>query len=343
MKQSFSYTLSELADKVGAEVKGDGQQIITGLNTLQDASEGELSFLANPAYARYLSTTGASAVILAPDQAESWEGDALVLGNPYLGYASLSHLFDTDRGLPAGIHPSASVHPDAEIHETAAIGPNVVIETGVLIAEGVRIDAGVVVGHDSVIGRDTHLCRNVTVCHGVSIGERVIIHAGAVIGGDGFGNARAEGRWHKIAQIGGVIIGNDVEIGSCTCIDRGALGDTIIHDGARLDNLIQVAHNVEIGRNTAIAANVGISGSTRIGENCTVAGAAGFAGHITIADNVHLGGMAMVTRSVTKSGAYASGTGLMEAGEWRKNAVRFKKLDEMAKRLKLIERKLEKQ
>ena len=338
MKQSFSFTLADLAAKVGAEVKGDGDLVIKGLNTLQDASEGELAFLANPAYARYLETTGASAVIMSPAQAESWQGSALVLDNPYLGYARLSHLFDTDKAPVAGIHPSAEVSPEADVHETAAIGANVVIEAGVQLAENVRVDAGAVIGHDTVIGRDTRIGRNATVCHGISIGERVIIHPGAIIGADGFGNAHAEGRWHKIAQIGGVIIGNDVEIGSCTCIDRGALGDTIISNGARLDNLIQIAHNVVIGENTAIAANVGISGSTQVGANCTIAGAAGLAGHLTICDGVHLGGMAMVTKSINKPGAYASGTGLMEAGEWRKNAVRFRKLDEMSRKIRQLEK-----
>lgn len=210
--------------------------------------------------------------------------------------------FDTDKGQPEGVHPSAVVASDVEIHPTAAIGPQVVIESGVQISEGVRIDAGAVIGHDSVIGKNSHICRNVSVCHGVFIGERSIIHANAVIGADGFGNARLDGQWHKIAQIGGVVIGNDVEIGSCTCIDRGALGDTVIQDGVRIDNLVQIAHNVVIGKHTAIAANVGISGSTRVGEYCTIAGASGLAGHITIADHVHLSGMAMVTKSITRPG-----------------------------------------
>ena len=270
--------------------------------------------------------------------AQGYTGNALVLDNPYLGYARASHLFETDKGLPAGIAASAVVSPDAEVHETAAIGDNAVVEAGVVIEAGVRIDAGAVIGHDSVISKDAHICRNVTICHGVFIGQRTIIHANAVIGADGFGNAHADGHWHKIAQIGGVVIGDDVEIGSCTCIDRGALGDTVIKNGARLDNLIQIAHNVVVGENTAIAANVGISGSTVVGKNCTIAGAAGLAGHITIADNVHLGGMAMVTKSVNKSGAYASGTGLMEAGEWRRNAVRFRKLDDMARRVRLLDK-----
>ncbi|UYM16150.1 UDP-3-O-(3-hydroxymyristoyl)glucosamine N-acyltransferase [Endozoicomonas euniceicola] len=339
MKQSYSYTLGELADRLGASLKGEVSKVVTGLNTLQEAGESELTFLANPAYARYLETSRAAAVILSPASAEAYAGNALVLDNPYLGYAQASHLFATDNGLPVGIAESAVVSPDAQVHETAAIGENAVIETCAVIEAGVRIDAGAVIGHDSVISKDAHIGRNVTVCHGVFIGQRTIIHANAVIGADGFGNARTDDQWHKIAQIGGVIIGDDVEIGSCTCIDRGALGDTVIKSGARLDNLIQIAHNVVIGENTAIAANVGISGSTVIGKNCTIAGAAGLAGHITIADNVHLGGMAMVTKSVTQSGAYASGTGLMEVGEWRRNAVRFRKLDDMARRIRLLEKR----
>ncbi|AMO56152.1 UDP-3-O-(3-hydroxymyristoyl)glucosamine N-acyltransferase [Endozoicomonas montiporae] len=339
MKQSYSYTLAELTDRLGASLKGDAGKVITGLNTLQEANESELAFLANPAYARYLQTSQAAAVILSPESAEGYSGNALILANPYLGYAEVSHLFDTDKGLPAGIAESAVVSSDAEVHETAAIGENAVVESGVVIEAGARIDAGAVIGHDSVISKDAHICRNVTICHGVFIGQRTIIHANAVIGADGFGNAHADGRWHKIAQIGGVVIGDDVEIGSCTCIDRGALGDTIIKNGARLDNLIQIAHNVVIGENTAVAANVGISGSTVVGKNCTIAGAAGLAGHITIADNVHLGGMAMVTKSVNKPGAYASGTGLMEAGEWRRNAVRFRKLDDMARRIRVLDKR----
>lgn len=337
MKQQTSYTLAELAERAGATLKGEPETVITGLNTLQDASASELSFLANPAYARYLETTAAAAVILSPEHGKNFAGQALIMANPYLGYARLSHLFDPARGAGTGIHSSAVISATASVHSNAVIGPQVVIEDGVVIASGVHIEAGAVVGHDSVIGQDTHLGRNVTICHGVTLGERVIIHCGAVIGSDGFGNARENGRWVKIAQIGGVIIGNDVEIGSCTCIDRGALGNTVIGDGARLDNLIQVAHNVVIGKNTAIAATVGISGSTRIGENCTIAGGAGFAGHLEITDNVHIGGMAMVTRSISKPGAYASGTGFMAAQEWRRNAVRFRQLDDLARRLKRLE------
>ncbi len=332
------YTLRELAEVLGAQLQGDGALVITGLNTLKEATGQELSFLANPVYARYLSSTEAGAVILAPASAADFSGNALIVDNPYLGYARLSHFFKTAAEVPVGIDASATVSPDAQIHPEAAIGPGVVIEAGVMVARGVTVAAGAVIGHDSIIGEETRIARNVTVCHGVSIGKRVIIHPGAVIGSDGFGNAQDKGQWVKIAQIGGVLIGDDVEIGANTCIDRGALGDTIVGDGVRLDNLIQVAHNVVIGKNTAIASLAGISGSTQIGENCTIAGSAGFAGHLTIADNTHIGGMAMVTGSIKKAGVYASGTGFMEAREWRKNAVRFRQLDNLARRVKRLEK-----
>lgn len=332
------YILSELAERCGARIQGDAQRQISGLNTLQDARGHELSFLANPAYARYLETTQAGAVILSPDSARGFSGNALILDNPYLGYARLSSLFDPDRGGYDGIHPSAVIDGSAVVDPTVQIGANVVIEAGVQIGRDVRIDAGTVVGHDSILADHVHLHRNVTVCHGVTIGARTIIHSGAVIGGDGFGNAHAEGRWHKIAQLGGVVIGCDVEVGNNTCIDRGALGNTEVHSGVRLDNLIQIAHNVIIGENTAIASGVGISGSTKIGKNCTIAGAAGFAGHLTIADGTFISGMAMITRSITKAGSYSSGTGFMESREWRKNVVRFRQLDDLVRRVKQLEK-----
>ena len=335
----YAYTLAELAEQCSAEVRGNGERTVSGLNTLQDANAEQLSFLANPAYERYLQSTEAGAVILSPAMAESFDGDALVLDNPYLAYARLSSLFDTARSPEFGIHPSAVVHESAEVDATASIGSNAVIESGVRIGANVQIDAGVVVGHDSVLSESVRLHRNVTVCHGVVIGARTIIHSGAVIGDDGFGNAQSDGRWYKITQIGGVVIGNDVEIGNNTCIDRGALGNTEIHDGARLDNLIQIAHNVVIGENTAIASGVGISGSTKIGKNCVIAGAAGFAGHLTIADGTFISGMAMITRSITKPGSYSSGTGFMDSREWRKNAVRFRHLDDLAKRIKQLEKR----
>ncbi|WP_426417349.1 UDP-3-O-(3-hydroxymyristoyl)glucosamine N-acyltransferase [Aestuariirhabdus sp. LZHN29] len=335
---SYSYSLAELASRIDALVKGDPDYRIDGIATLQTATADKLSFLANPAYGRYLESTEAGAVLLTPKAAEQFSGNALVLANPYLGYATLSHLFDPCPRGQVGIHDSAVVHPSACIDSTAAIGARVVIEAGAQVAAGVRLDAGVVVGADSVVGEQTHLFPNVVVYHGVTIGKRCIIHSGAVIGGDGFGLAPGPGGWHKIAQIGGVLIGDDVEIGSNTSIDRGALDNTEIRAGAKLDNLIQIAHNVVIGEGTAIASCVGISGSTKIGKGCIIAGQAGFAGHLSIADNVQIMGQGTVTKSITEPGVYSSGAGaVMPVREWRKQAVRFRQLDNMAKRLKQLE------
>lgn len=332
------YSLSELADRCGATIQGDPNISIRGLNTLQDAQQDQLSFLANPAYAKYLANTQAGAVILSPAMAETFSGNALILKDPYYGYAQLSSLFDDARLFEPSIHKTAVIDETVQLGHDIHIGAQVVIEAGVQIGNGVRIEAGSVVGKDSILAEDVHLCRNVTVCHGVMIGARTIIHSGAVIGGDGFGNAHVNGRWHKIAQIGGVVIGADVEIGNNTCIDRGALGNTEIHDGVRIDNLVQIAHNVIIGENTAIAANSGVSGSTKIGKHCIIAGASGFAGHLTIADGTFVSGMSMVTRSITKAGAYSSGTGLMESRDWRKSVVHFRNLDDMVRRIKVLEK-----
>ena len=338
------YTLSELADFLQVEVQGDGECAVHGLSTLQDAEPGTLSFLANPAYEKYLANNRASAVILSPKIAQGYGGNALVMSNPYLGFARVSRLFEVGDGEQTGIHPSAFVADTAVIDPSAWVGPGVVVEDGAEIQARARILGSCFIGRDSRVGVDTVLKANVTLCHGVTVGARGIIHSGAVLGSDGFGFAHAAGEWAKIAQLGGVVIGDDVEVGANTVIDRGALGDTVIHDGVKLDNLIQIAHNVEIGRNTAIAANVGISGSTKVGSGCTIAGGSGVAGHLIIVDNVHIAGMAMITKSITKAGAWSSGgVGTMPVKEWRKNTVRFRQLDDMARRLRSLEKALEEQ
>ena len=333
------YTLSELAEYLQAEIKGNPNTVVSGLATLQEAQPGTLSFLANPAYEKYLSTTQASAVILTPERASSFSGQALVVSDPYLGFATVSGLFSPGDGELTGIHRSAVVAEGVQVHGDAWIGPGCVIESGAVIAAGVRLLGNSYIGCDSRIAEDTLLKANVTVCHGVVIGRRCIIHPGVVLGSDGFGFASAAGEWVKISQLGGVVIGDGVEIGANTTIDRGALGNTVIHDGVKLDNLIQVAHNVEIGKNTAIAANVGISGSTTIGRGCIIAGGAGIAGHLTIGDNVHIAGMGMVTKSILEPGLWSSGgVGSMPVKEWRKNTVRFRQLDDMARRLRSLEK-----
>ena len=332
-------TLNEIAQFLGAKLVGDGSIVLSGIATLQQAKTGQISFLANPVYAKYLPITTASAVILDADNAKDSPVPCLVVENPYLCYARLTELFALEPKKFPGIHPSAVVDPSASIHSTSSIGPNCSIAAGVSVAENVQLGAGCVLGEDSTIGNGCHLHANVTVYHGVSIGRRVIIHSGAVIGSDGFGFARSGSEWVKIHQIGGVQIGDDVEIGAGTTIDRGALDNTSIATGVKVDNQVQIAHNVKIGENTAIAACVGIAGSTTIGKNCTIAGAVGIIGHLDIVDNVHVTAMSLVTKSITQPGVYSSGTPIMPSKEWRKNAVRFSQLESLNSRVNELEKK----
>lgn len=338
--KSLVFSLGELAERLGATLCGDANKQISGLATLQDASSHELTFLANPQYRKYLAQTEAGAVLLKAVDAENYPGNALVVPDPYLAYAGLSHLFDRKPLVPAGIHPSAVVADDAVVDPSASIGPCAVIESGARIGANVTIGAHCVVGARSVIGEGGWLAPRVTLYHDVTIGKRVVIQSGAVIGGEGFGFANQKGVWQKIAQIGGVTIGDDVEIGANTTVDRGALADTLIGNGVKLDNQIMIAHNVQVGDHTAMAACVGISGSTKIGRHCMIAGGVGMTGHIEVCDNVYITGMTMVTRSITEPGAYSSGTAAQPAAEWRKSAARFRQLDEMARRLQQLEKRL---
>ncbi|MBH3438661.1 MULTISPECIES: UDP-3-O-(3-hydroxymyristoyl)glucosamine N-acyltransferase [Pseudomonas] len=338
MMTSTTYTLRQLAERLGAELRGNPELLISGLATLQDAQPEHLSFLANAQYKKYLADTKAGAVILHPTEVEGFSGNCLVIANPYLAYAQLSHLFDRKPLPKAGIHPSALVAEDAFVDPTASVGAYAVIESGVSIGAGVVIGAHCFIGARSQIGENGWLAPRVTLYHDVRVGKRVVIQSGAVIGGEGFGFANHQGQWKKIAQLGGVSIGDDVEIGANTTIDRGALADTIISNGVKLDNQIMIAHNVQIGEHTAMAACVGISGSTKIGRHCTIAGGVGMVGHIEVCDNVFVTGMTMVTRSITEPGAYSSGTAMQPAAEWRKSAARIRHLDDMARRLQLLEK-----
>lgn len=332
--------LGQLAEFLGATLSGDPEQQITGLATLQEAGPSQLSFLANPQYRKYLAGSQAAALLLKAADAEGYAGNALVVPDPYLAYARISHLFDPKPKSTAGIHPSAVIAPDAVVDPTACIGPFVVIEAGARIGAGVTLGAHCVVGARSEIGEGGWLAPRVTLYHDVRIGKRVVIQSGAVLGGEGFGFANEKGIWQKIAQIGGVTIGDDVEIGVNTAIDRGALADTVIGNGVKLDNQIQIAHNVQVGDHTAMAACVGISGSTKIGKHCMLAGGVGLVGHIDICDNVFLTGMTMVTHSITEPGAYSSGTAMQPAAEWRKSAARIRQLDDLARRLKQLEKRV---
>lgn len=330
--------LGQLAEFLGATLCGPAEKEITGLATLQEAGPSQLSFLANPHYRKFLATTDAGAVLLKPTDAEGYEGDALIIADPYLAYARVSHLFDPKPKAPAGIHPTAVIAEDAVVDSTASVGPFVVVESGARIGAGVTLGAHCFIGARSVIGEGGWLAPRVTLYHDVRIGKRVVIQSGAVLGGEGFGFANEKGVWHKIAQIGGVTVGDDVEIGVNTAIDRGAMDDTRIGNGVKLDNQIQIAHNVQVGDHTAMAACVGISGSTKIGKHCMLAGGVGLVGHIEVCDKVFITGMTMVTRSITEPGSYSSGTAMQPAAEWRKSAARIRQLDEMSRRLQQLEK-----
>jgi len=334
----MQFTLSELADHLGAELKGDGTPVITGVNTLKDATSVEVSFLANASYRSQLADTQAGAVIVSPNVVDEVSGAALVVANPYLAFARVTQLFDNRPQASTGIHPSAQVAATARLGDGVKIAANVVVGEHTVIGAGTEIGANSVIAEHCVIGADCLLRANVTLYHNVVLGDRVRLHSGAVIGADGFGFAPDNGKWQKIVQLGGVRIGNDVEIGANTCVDRGALGDTVIGDNVILDNLIQVAHNVTIGSGTAIAAHTAVAGSVTIGSHCTIAGCVGISGHLQICDGVHIAGMALISKSITEPGAWASGTAQMPMQEWRRSATRFRQLDSMAKRLQLLEK-----
>jgi UDP-3-O-[3-hydroxymyristoyl] glucosamine N-acyltransferase len=338
-----SYRLAEIAEQLGLTLQGDGNTEITGIASLEHASKGEISFLADKKLAKSLQTTKASAVIVqelpaddTTDSSISW----LLSSNPYLSFAHLTALFNDAPKYQASVHPSALIDASATIGKNVVIGANVMIGAHSVIGDNCIIETNTVISERCVLGDDCHLHANVTLYHNVIVGNQVIIHSGAVLGADGFGFAPQSGqyKWQKIYQLGGVRIGNRVEIGANSCIDRGALADTIVHDGVIIDNLVHIAHNCEVGDNSALAAYVGVAGSVKIGKNCTFAGKVGISGHLEIADNCHFAGMTVVTGTVKEPGAYATGTAMMPVREWRKSAVRFSQLDDMYARLRKLEK-----
>jgi UDP-3-O-[3-hydroxymyristoyl] glucosamine N-acyltransferase len=346
-----SLTLGEVADRLGLECRGDRARCLTGLANLALAEPGQLSFLANPKYRKFLSQTRASAVIVSPQvvaelvaelDPASIHFDCLVSDNPYLSYARASHLFDRRPRPAPGVDATAIVAADAKLQPGVSIGPRCVIGAGVEIGANTSVGPGTVIGAHSRIGAGCTLHANVTLYHAIQVGDDCIIHSGAVIGADGFGFAPGPNGWEKITQLGSVRIGRGVEIGANTTVDRGALEDTLIGDGAVIDNLCQIAHNVQIGEGTAIAGCVGIAGSAVIGAHCMIGGGAGIAGHLTIADGVQVQGRARIIGSIDKPGSYTSGTGMMETSVWRRNAVRFGQLDELYKRVVELEKQLKK-
>lgn len=335
----IAITLAEIAEKIGATlVAKDDQLLVSGIATLELAESDQISFLANPSYRKQLVDTQAAAVILHPDLQEESPVPVLVMNNPYVGFAKLSQLFNNLPEQPIAIHPSAVIAESADLGEGVSIAANVVIGESVQIGAGSRIGANSVISDHSIVGDNCLLHANVVMYHDVVIGNNCILHSGCVLGADGFGFAPDAGNWVKIAQLGGVRLGDDVEVGANTTIDRGALGHTQIGNGVKLDDQIMIAHNVVIGDCCAIAATSGIAGSTVLGKNCTIAGGVGIAGHLELTDGVHITGMTLVSKSIKEPGAYSSGTAIMPAKEWRKSATRFRQLDDMARRLKTLEK-----
>ncbi|MHB8347105.1 MAG: UDP-3-O-(3-hydroxymyristoyl)glucosamine N-acyltransferase [Acidiferrobacterales bacterium] len=334
-------TLEELARRFRGQVRGDGTHEICGVATLAGAGPRDIAFLSNPNFHRYLDTTRAGAVILTEDDVRHYSGNALVVDQPHLCFARIAAMLNPEPAWEPGIHASATVASGVQISPTAWIGPQSVVEAGAVIGDNVFIGPGCFVDRGARIGDGSRLVAHVTVCRECIVGRRCLVHPGAVIGGDGFGYAQDGASWVKVPQLGRVVLGDDVDVGSNTTIDRGALGDTVIADGVKLDNLIQIAHNVQIGEHTAMAAFVGVSGSVIIGKRCTFGGRAGIAGHLEITDDVHVTGTSLVSGSITKPGVYSSAISSEEAGSWRKNAARLRQLDALVRRVKELEQKVQ--
>ncbi|HKC15677.1 MAG TPA: UDP-3-O-(3-hydroxymyristoyl)glucosamine N-acyltransferase [Steroidobacteraceae bacterium] len=334
----MSFALGELAVRFGCELRGDPELRVAHVATLADAVSGDLGFLANPHYRPQLAATRATVVVTDAAHAALSPVAVLVSANPYATYARIAALLHPGPAIAAGVHSSAVIDPSARLAASASVGALAVIGPGALIGERARIGPGCLIGDGVAIGADCLLHAGVTVIAGATLGERVRIHPGVVIGSDGFGFAPDAGAWTKVPQLGSVRIGADVEIGANTTIDRGAIGDTVIEAGVKLDNQIQVAHNVYIGAHTVIAACVGISGSTRIGARCMIGGAVGIVGHLDICDDVVVTGMSMVSRSIGAPGIYSGGIPAEPAPLWRRLVGRFKRLEALAERVRRQER-----
>lgn len=327
-------SLGELAVRFGCTLQGDPDVRVFRVGTLARADADSLSFLANPRHRRFLRDTKAGAVVLTPDLAAECPVPALLAANPYATYARMAAVLHPGPAVEGGRHPTAVIDPSADIDATASIGARAVIGARVRIGARAVIGPGSVVMDGAQVGLDTRLVANVTLCTAVVIGERGLLHPGAVIGADGFGFAPDRGEWVKIPQVGTVRVGDDVEIGACTTIDRGTIEDTVIEDGVKLDNHIQIGHNCRIGAHTAIAACSGISGSASIGKRCLIGGMVGIAGQLTICDDVVITGRSLVAGSIHKPGSYSSGLTVDETARFRKNAARFHRLDETIRELR---------
>jgi UDP-3-O-[3-hydroxymyristoyl] glucosamine N-acyltransferase len=331
-------SLRQLAERCGAELSGDGDVVIDRVATLDSAGEGAIAFLSNPKYRGRLAGTRASAVIVAPDDAQATDLPKLVTANPYAAYARVAAILHPPRAPAPGVHPTAVVAGSARVAASAAIGAHAVIGERTQIGERAAVGAGTVVGEDCTVGDDCLLYPRVVVYPRSAIGPRTIVHSGAVIGADGFGMAEQDGRWLKIPQLGRVVVGADVEIGANTTIDRGAIGDTVIDDDVKLDNQIQVGHNCHIGAHTAIAGCVGIAGSTTIGRNCKIGGAAMISGHLEIADGTVITAATGVFESIRSPGVYTGSFPALPHREWKRVAAAARRLRSILERVRALER-----
>ena len=343
MNTAVQHSLSALAERFGLELRGDGECRIAGVGTLGAANSDQLSFLSNPQYRSQLADSRAAAVVLRAGDADAHRGNSLIASDPYVAFAKIAALFDSAPAPSPGIHPSAIVASNARVHAGACVGPLCVIEPNAVVEEGAVLGPHCIVGERCVVGAQSRLVARVTLVRDVRLGKRVLVHPGAVIGSDGFGlafdrSASGDGGWVKVPQLGGVRIGDDCEIGANTTIDRGAIDDTILEEDVRLDNQIQIAHNVRIGAHTAMAGCSAVAGSAKIGRWCLIGGGAGVLGHLEIADKVTITSMALVTHSIHEPGEYSSGTPIQDNRNWRRNAARFKHLDELNRRVQALEK-----
>ena len=333
-----SYSLGEIASRLNLRLIGDPDCQIHGLGTLASAKIGDISFLSNISYLRQLAKTSASAVIVEESQADLVPTNALIAEQPYVAFANVSQLFVEQSEVAAGVHASASVANSVSLGEGVYIGANAVIEGDVEIGAHSSVGPGTFIGRGVRLGENCRLHAQVTLYHEVRIGSRVNIHSHAVIGADGFGFAFDGERSIKIQQLGAVWIGDDVDVGAGTTIDRGAIEDTIVEDGVKIDNQVQIGHNCHIGAHSVICGCTAIAGSAKIGRYCVLGGASGMVGHLSLADGVQVSAMSLVNKSITEPGTYSSGTGQMNIADWKRAIVRFQQLDSIARRLKDLEK-----
>ncbi|MFW2372802.1 MAG: UDP-3-O-(3-hydroxymyristoyl)glucosamine N-acyltransferase [Gammaproteobacteria bacterium] len=338
----MGYSLTQLAEQVGGKVIGNGNCEISGVASIENAGEGDISFVYSSKFAKYLESTQASAVIVTAELADKTSVPVLVADNPRASYARIASILYPAYQPEPGVHSSAVIDDTAKVSASAYVGAHAVIEAGAVVDDRAYIGPGCVIGRDCIIGTGVYLHANVSVYYDCVIGENCIIHSGTVIGADGFGFEHDQGEWIKIPQIGGVRIGRNVEIGACSTVDRGAVADTIIEDGVKLDNHIQIAHGVSIGEHCIMSNGVGVAGSTRIGKNVMVGGMTGIRDNIEIADNVMITAMSLVSKSLLKAGSYSSNTPIDDTRTWRKNSARFRQLDELARRIQQLEKLINK-